>query len=218
MNTVNLGLAGNYAILSKAGITNVSPSLIVSDIGVSPISSTAITGFSLKACNQYSTSAQVNGKIFAPNFQNPTPANLTTAILNMQEAYANANLIAPHFTELCGGDLSNRTLVASVYKWSNGVVINKDLTLHGGENDVMVMQIAKTLTMATGTKIILTGGLQAKNIYWIVAETVAINTSAHFEGTILAKTNITLCANASVNGRLLAQTSVTLIKNTIVGM
>jgi len=217
MDTVNLGLAGNYTILTKSGITNVPKSIIVGNLGCSPISSTALTGFSMTACNQYSTSAQVNGKIYAPNFQNPTPANLTTAILDMQNSYTNANLIVPKFTELCGGDLSNRTLVASVYKWSNGIVINKDLTLHGGANDTFILQIDKGLNLATGTKIILTGGLQAKNIFWIIAESVVLLANSHFEGTILAKTNITLGANASVNGRLLAQTSVTLIKNTIVG-
>jgi len=217
MDIVNLGLAGNYAILTKAGITNVSPSLIVSDIGVSPISSTAITGFSMTACNQYSTSAQVNGKIFAPNFQNPTPANLTTAILDMESAYTDCCNRVPKFTELCGGNLSSRTLVANCYKWSNGVVINKDLTLFGSANDIFIFQIAKGLNLATGIKIILTGGVQAKNIYWAVAESVVLLAGSHFEGTTLAKTNITLGANASVNGRLLAQTSVTLIKNTIVG-
>ena len=68
MNIINLGLAYNYTLLTKSGITNVPESIITGNIGTSPISSNAITGFSLKACNQYSTSAQVNGKIYAPNF------------------------------------------------------------------------------------------------------------------------------------------------------
>ena len=136
----------------------------------------------------------------------------------MQEAYTDCCNRVPKYTELCGGNLSSRTLVANCYKWSNGIVINKDVTLFGDANSVFIFQIAKGITMATGTKIILTGGLQAKNIFWASAETVSILAGCHFEGTILAKTNITLCANASVNGRLLAQTSVTLIKNTIVGM
>ena len=44
---VDLGTAGNFAVLSKAGISTVPPSAIVGDIGVSPIDSTAITGFDL---------------------------------------------------------------------------------------------------------------------------------------------------------------------------
>jgi len=44
---VNLGTAGNYAILAKTGISTVPNSVITGNIGVSPIDSTAITGFSL---------------------------------------------------------------------------------------------------------------------------------------------------------------------------
>jgi hypothetical protein len=213
---INLGLASNYAILAKAGITNVPDSIITGNMGVSPIASTAITGFSLTACNQFSTSKQVDGKVYASNFQNPTPSNLTTAISNMETAYTDAAGRTPGHTEMYTGNLSGKTLMAGVYKWSTGILIVKDLTLKGDVNDVFIFQIAKGINLATNTKIILTGGLQAKNIFWQVCETVALGTGSHFEGTILAKTNITLGANASVNGKLLSQTAVTLIKNTII--
>lgn len=219
MNTINLGLAGNYAILAKAGITNVPTSSITGDIGVSPIASTAITGFSLiaDASREFSKSSQVTGKIYAPNYKVPTPSNLTNAVLNMGTAYVDAAGRAPNYTEIYRGNISGETLIPGVYKWSNSILIVSDLTLHGGINDMFILQTAKGLDLAVGTKIILTGGVQAKNIIWQCAETVALNTGSHFEGTILAKTNITLGANASVNGRLLAQTAVTLIKNIIVG-
>jgi hypothetical protein len=213
---INLGLASNYAILTKAGITNVPNSNITGDIGASPIASTAITGFSLIANNQYSISSQVTGKVYAANYTVPTPSNLTTAILNMEAAYRDAAGRTPGHTELYTGNLSGKILSPGVYKWSTGVLINSDLNLYGDINDIFIFQIAKGLNLATGIKVILTGGVQAKNIYWQVCETVALGTGSHFEGTILAKTNITLGANASVNGRLLAQTACTLIKNTIV--
>ncbi|MCR4303609.1 MAG: ice-binding family protein, partial [Gallionella sp.] len=43
---VVLGTAGNFAILAKSGISTVPASAVTGDIGVSPISQTAITGFS----------------------------------------------------------------------------------------------------------------------------------------------------------------------------
>ena len=58
-------------------------------------------------------------------------------------------------------------------------------------------------------------GVQAKNIFWQVAQTVAIGTGSHFEGIVLCKTNISLGTKASINGRLLAQTAVTLIMSTV---
>lgn len=215
---VNLGTACNYAILSKTGISTVPNSVITGNIGVSPITSTAITGFSLAldATTAFSTSTQVTGKAYAPDYASPTPSNLTTSISNMETAYTDAAGRAPNYTELYTGDISGQTLNAGVYKWGSGVLINSDVYLNGGPDDVFIFQVAKGITQAAGTKIILTGGAQAKNIFWQSAETVAIGTGAHFEGIILGKTNITLGTNASINGRLLAQTAVTLIKSTVV--
>ncbi|MCB2293654.1 DUF3494 domain-containing protein [Clostridium algoriphilum] len=216
--SVNLGTAGNYAVLSKSGISSVPNSVITGNIGVSPIASTAITGFSLTkdVTNEFSVSNQIIGKAYAADYDSPTSSILTTAINNMETAYTDAAGRAPNYTELYNGDISGQTLTAGVYKWGTGVLINSDVTLNGGPNDVWIFQIAKGITQASDTKIILTGGAQAKNIFWQAAETVSIGTDAHFEGIILGKTNITLETNASINGRLLAQTAVTLIKNTVV--
>jgi len=215
---VNLGAAGNYAILAKSGISSVPNSVITGDIGVSPITSTAITGFSLTvdATNQFSSSIQVIGKAYAPDYASPTASNLTTAVSNMETAYTDAAGRPSNYTELYTGDISGQTLTAGVYKWGTGVLINGDVTLSGGPNDVFIFQIAKGITQAAGAKIILAGGAQAKNIFWQAAGAVSIGTGAHFEGIILGKTNITLGTNASINGRLLAQTAVTLIMNTVV--
>ncbi|MGB3368564.1 MAG: ice-binding family protein [Acidaminobacteraceae bacterium] len=215
---VNLGEAGNYAILSKTGISTVPNSVITGDIGVSPISSTAITGFSLTldSTNQFSTSTQVVGKVHAPDYTAPTPSNLTTAVSNMQTAYVDAAGRAANYTELYNGDISGKTLTSGVYKWGTGVLITSDVTLTGGPDDVWIFQIAKGITQDANTKIILAGGAQAKNIFWQTAGSVSIGTGAHFEGIILGKTNIALKSHASINGRLLAQTAVTLITNTVV--
>jgi hypothetical protein len=40
---VDLGAAGNFTILAKTGITTTGTTLVVGDIGVSPIAATAIT-------------------------------------------------------------------------------------------------------------------------------------------------------------------------------
>lgn len=218
MTPVNIGTDGNYAILSKTGISSVPNSVITGNIGVSPIDSTGITGFSLSedATNEFSRSTQVTGKAYASDYTSPTPSKLTTSISDMETAYTDAAGRAPNYTELYTGDISGKTLTAGVYKWGTGVLINNDVTLHGGANDVFVFQVAKGITQASGTKIILTGGVQAKNIFWQSAENVEIGSDAHFEGIVLGKTNITLGTSASMNGRLLAQTAVTLIKSTVV--
>ena len=62
---INLGTAGNYAILAELVISTVPNSVITGDIGVSPIAATAITGFTLTqdATNAFSTSTQITGVV-----------------------------------------------------------------------------------------------------------------------------------------------------------
>ena len=107
------------------------------------------------------------------------------------------------------------TLVPGLYKWGTGVSVSKDVTLSGGSNDVWIFQIAGSMTQANATRVTLAGGAQAKNVFWQAAGVVAIGTTAHFEGIMLAKTNIAVKTGASANGRLLAQTAVTLQENAV---
>jgi hypothetical protein len=107
------------------------------------------------------------------------------------------------------------TLAPGLYKWGTGVSITNDVTLNGGSNDVWIFQIAQGLTVASGKKVILSGGAQSKNIFWQVGSNAEIGTTAQFNGNILAKTAINLRTGASVNGRALAQTAVTLQSNVV---
>jgi hypothetical protein len=215
---VALGTAGNYVILAKSAISNVPTSAITGDVGLSPAAASFITGFSLRPPpGVYATSSQVTGTIFAADYAGPTPANLTTAIGDMQTAYTDAaGRPTPDYTELASGSIGGLTLPAGLYKWSNTVTISSDVTLNGSATDVWIFQIAGGLTQASATRVILTGGALAKNVFWQAFGVVSIGTTAHMEGQVLAQTSITLATGASVNGRLLAQTAVTLAGNTVI--
>ena len=209
---VNLGAAGNFVILAQAGITNVPTSAITGNVGLSPAAGSNITGL---------TCVEVTGTIYDVNNTGPAPcttmdvARLTAAIDAKGLAYTDANSRAPDYTELGTGNLGGLNLGPATYKWSTGVLIPTNLTLTGGPNDVWIFQIAGTLTQASATRVTLTGGAQAKNVFWQVADVVAIGTTAHFEGIVLAKTMIAVNTGASVTGRLLAQTAVTLQMNAV---
>jgi hypothetical protein len=217
---VNLGTAGSYVILAKSGISTVPPSAVTGDLGVSPIDSTALTGFSLilDGSGQFSTSSQVTGKLYAPDYASPTPANLTTAVSDMETAYTDAaGRTLPDATELGSGNIGGMTLAPGLYKWSTDLTIPTDVTFSGGPNDVWIFQIAGNISIAGAKSVILSGGAQARNIFWQVAGGVgvALGTTSHFEGIILTQAGITLQTGASINGRLLAQTAVTLDANTV---
>jgi hypothetical protein len=213
---VNLGAAGNYIILAKTAISNIPTSAITGDVGLSPAATSFITGFSITNATGYATSTQVTGKIFAADMASPTPINLTTAVENMITAYNDAaGRPTPDFSELATGNIGGSTLTPGLYKWTNTVTIPSDITISGGSDDVWIFQIAGDLTQSNAVNVTLTGGAQAKNIFWQVAGTVTIGTTSHFEGIILSQTGITLQTGATLNGRTLAQTAVILDKNTL---
>jgi hypothetical protein len=171
----------------------------------------------MDASNQFSTSSLVTGKVYAPGYAVPTPANMTAAVSDMQIAYTNAaGRTLPAATELGAGNIGGMTLAPGLYKWGTGVTIPIGVTLSGGANDVWIFQIAQTLTVSNGAHVTLSGGAQAKNIFWQVAGQTTLGTTSVFNGNILCQTAIVLNTGATLNGRALAQTAVTLNANTVV--
>jgi uncharacterized repeat protein (TIGR02543 family) len=218
---VNLGLSGDYVILSESGISTTGVTAITGNMGISPAAATYITGFGLilPAGGAFSTSSLVTGNIYAPGYAAPTPANLTTAVTNMATAFTTANGLAPTVTELLAGNLNSQTLAPGVYKWSTGLLITTGLTLDGGGDPCAswVFQVAGDLTVANSAIITLANGANPKNIFWVVAGSKAqLGTGVDFSGNILCKTLISLNTGAKVLGRLLAQTAVTLNASTVV--
>ena len=215
---VLLGTAGNYTVLAKAAISTVPTSAITGDIAVSPAAATFITGFDLvlDATTLFSKSTQVTGQVTAASYTAPTPTLLTVAVANMEGAYTDAaSRPNPNFLELGTGNIGGRTLVPGLYKWTSTVTIPTNVTLAGGANDVWIFQTTGDLSMAVGKQVTLTGGAQAKNVFWQVAGKVTIGGTSHFEGILLCKTDVTMQTSSTMKGRILAQTQVALQKATV---
>ncbi len=211
LQVVNLGVSGEFVILSKSGITDVYKSAVTGDIGTSPITGAAIT----LACDE------VTGTIFSVDAAGPAckvtnASRLTTAVANMETAYTDAaGRSNPDYLNLGAGNIGGKTLKAGLYKFTTDLIIPSDITLSGNSTDVWIFQVAGTLDMSNAVRITLAGGAQARNIFWQTSGAVTLGTTSHFEGTILGQTAINLQTGATVNGRLLAQTEVTLQMNTV---
>jgi hypothetical protein len=219
---VNLRSAEDFAVLSKTGISTTGTTFITGNIGVNPVTSTAITGFGLilDSSNAFATSTLVSGRVYAPDYAVPTPAKMVTAINDLHTAYVDAaGRTLPDATELGAGDISGMTLAPGLYKWSTGLLVasGTTVTLSGGANDVWIFQIAGDLTVAPNAIVALDGGAQAKNIFWQVGggTGVTLETDSQFKGIVLAAKAIEIKDRAAVLGRMLAETGVTLIANEI---
>ena len=221
-----LGDAGNYTILSKSGITNVSPSAIVGNVGTSPITGAAL----LLTC------AEVDGLIHTVAAAGPNglckktrASDLTTAVGNMEAAYTAAASLthssSAHLNVDAGSLGVGVTLQPGVYTWGSTLLIPTDITLDNDStstNPIWIFQVAGTLTMSNNVQMTFTknSGLgtigDADDVFWQVSGAVTLGTGSLFQGTLLGKTSIAVQTGAKVNGRLLAQTAVTLQMNTII--
>ena len=176
---VLLGSAGEFAILSKAGISTVPASAITGDIGVSPIAADAITGFSLiaDASNTFSTSDQVTGKCYAADYSSPTPSKMTTAISDMETAYTDAagRAISDSANlNVKAGRIAGETFKEGVYNWGSDIDVAKDIYLEGNSDSLFLFQTTGNVVVGTGAKVVLladssgNGMISPANIVWQV--------------------------------------------------
>jgi hypothetical protein len=230
INTVNLGDAEEYVILAKTGIaTTATKSTITGDIGVSPITATAITGFDLSRDSlEYSTSAQITGKAYASDYDAPTKEALTAAVDDMMTAYTDAagrpNSDGARI-DLNRGNLGgeyggkDHELTPGVYTFGTGVTIAEDIYFDGDrdEDSVFIIQTAGSLEQVAGTKVILENGARAENIFWQVATHVEVGAGAEMQGILLAKTKVDFIIGSELTaGRVLTQTACNLDGATII--
>jgi hypothetical protein len=229
---VNLRTAGDFVILAKAGITNVPGGVITGNIGVSPIAASAMTGFDLimDSSNEFSTSAEVTGSAYAPNYMSPTGTKLTTAVSDMLTAYNDAAArpvtsgpfegagAGATYTNLGAGEIGGLTLTPGVYTYTIDVRITSENVIFDGQNDpnsVFIIKTSKNVLQAAGTQVTLTGGAKAENIFWSVAQEVEIGAGAHMKGILLVATAVKFITGSNFVGRVLAATAVTLQQATV---
>ena len=225
---VNLGTAGDFAILTKSGVTTTGVTSVDGDVGTSPIAAEAITGFSLimDSSNEYSMSTLVThpGKVWAASYTSPTPSKMTTAISDMETAYTDAaSRVNPDQLDLGAGTIEGMTLEPGLYKWGSNVGFT-NLWFNGTGNDsghlssadpVWILQMTGDLNVGSGAIITLEDGAKEKNIFWQVAGSTTLHTTAEMKGTILCAMAIVFQTGSSLNGKALAQTEVTLDAATV---
>jgi uncharacterized protein (TIGR03437 family) len=191
----------NFAVLAGSAIIASGSNAVTGDIGVSP--GTTVTGV---------PPGTLNGTVHAGD---PVAAQ---AMADFRAAYRDAAARSVEALTVAG-DLGGKTFTAGLYRSLSSLEISSgDVTLdaRGDVNAVFIFQMATTLTTAPNTRILLTGGAQAFNVFWEVGTSATLGINSLFNGSILADQSITLGSGATLVGRLATRTgAVTLVSNTI---
>ncbi|MCC8908537.1 ice-binding family protein [Curtobacterium sp. GD1] len=198
---IGLGTAATYGVLGASTVTNTGPTTVQGDLGLSP--GTSITGFG----------GPGNGIVDGTVHQ--TDAAAAQAQADTTTAYDVAASLTP--TQTGVSELNGLSLSPGVYTGDAlRLADTGTLTLAGSADSVWVFQAASTLTIGSGTRILITGGASSCNVFWQVGSSATIGSAAQFQGTVLADQSVTATTGATVVGRLLARTAaVTLDTNTI---
>ena len=203
---VNLNSAGRFGILSGVGISNNAGFSVINnmDVGISPGARSSVTGFP--------PATVVGGAIYASDDLAPpgTLAMLTQAKLDLTNAYLFAEGATAPAPVTVSGDQGGKTLAPGIYKSTSTLLIQAgDLTLdgQGDPNATWIFQVASAFTTVGGAggNVILTGGAQAKNIFWQTGSSAVIGDYTSFYGNVLALQSITMNSHATAVGRMLAR-------------
>jgi hypothetical protein len=214
-NTVNLGSSERFGILAGVGVSNNAgfSEIRNMDVGISPGVRSSVTGFP--------PAIIVEGAIYASD--DITPQGISATLIKAKQDLTNAYLFAEGASTpapaTVSGDQGGKTLAPGIYKSTSTLLIQSgDLTLdaQGDANAVWIFQVASDFTTVGGAggNVILSGGAQAKNIFWQVGRSATIGNYTIFKGNILALTSITLNSHATVQGRMLARNGSVVMTHT----
>lgn len=198
-----MGVANTFGAIASSTLTSTGATVITGDCGTYP--GTSITGFG----------AGMGSCTGSTDAGNTAASNAEAACL---VAYTNAEALIP--TKTLSTDLGGLTLGPGVYNFTTlDAVLSSTLTLNGtsNTNGQFVFQISTTFQTTTSTsKVVLIGGAQACNIYFLVGSSATIVGGSELQGNVLAYTSIAFQSGASNQGTLCAlNAAVTLIDNAL---
>ena len=212
---VDLLTADRFGILAGVGISNNAgfSEIHNMDVGISPGVRSSVTGFP--------PAIIVNGAIYASD--DLVPAGVSAMLIQAKQDLTNAYLFAEAATSpapaTVSGDQGGLTLAPGIYKSTSTLLIQSgDLTLdaQGDANAVWIFQVASDFTTVGGAggSVILSGGAQAKNVFWQIGSSATIGNGTAFKGNVLALTSITMGPNATAVGRMLARNGAVVMTST----
>jgi hypothetical protein len=188
---IALGSASTYGIMATAAVTAASASVINGDVSLNP--GTSMTGF---------PPAVVNGTVHINDTFSAQAKSDLLAAYNNAKGLACATTVGS--ADLGGLYVYPTGIPPGVYCSGSTMLVGAHIVLDGGgnANAVWVFQVGSSLT--SNADVTLTGGAQAKNVFWVTGLDATVGSGTTFNGTILAGRDANSAGTATLYGRILA--------------
>lgn len=183
----SLGSAAPYGVFASAdaAVTLAVDSLIDGDVGLMDGLGTCgnCTGVTV-------TGAIENGTVAAGQAQTAFQAAYTDAANRATNACAIVDTELSSAQANCAGTTNGPVYVAGLYRSASpiGIGDNQTITLdaRGNPDAVFIFQSDAAITTGTSSTVILAGGAQARNVWWMAGSAATLGVSSDFKGTVIA--------------------------------
>jgi hypothetical protein len=199
--TINLGAAADFSVLAYAEVTNTGATSVTGLVGVSPGTSIVpgSSGFSFLGSGAIGSVSAAAAAKFA-----------------ITDAYLQASSRTTGEERFKVLNIAGITFGPGLYKSSAALEVNGILTLDGP--GVYIFNVESTFIVSTGSKIVLTGGARACDVFWRMGSAATFKVGSEVAGTFMAYSAITVQTNVKVDGRLFAlNEAVTMDTNVVSG-
>lgn len=198
---LDLGIVESFAAMAYSSITSSPTSNIKGKVGLKPGTRTLIA---LDAATEVE-GGSIN--IYSGDDVGDKAIYLSLAREDLISAYreAEARPTDKDKIEAYSGKIGGKTLPAGIYRWSNGVVIDSDVSLSGNSKDIWIFQITGNVDVASGAHVKMVDGSKARNVYWQISGKVNLDANSEIPGTMMAQLTIEMKNAAKLKGRALVK-------------
>lgn len=208
---VDLGTAGDFAILAGSAITDAGGASVINtgDVGVYPGTANGLLASQVIGGTIRSRPSDDGLLLQAQN-------DLTTAYVEA----GNRPVPGANNFGVVDNQLGGQTLLPGVYSFGHAATANLigTLTLDPGADldPVWIFLASSDLIVQSGSSVVLMNGATSCDVFWWVGSSATIGTNSDFVGNIMADQSIALQTGATLDGSALARiAAVTLDHNTI---
>ncbi|GAB3490630.1 hypothetical protein GCM10027399_07880 [Curvibacter fontanus] len=182
-----LGAAATYGVFaSNAAVTLAVDSSVTGDVGLNPAG----------ACNNCVVGVTVlngvvhNGDQAAIDAQAAFGAAYVDAANRATNACAIVDGELANAQAACAGVTNGPVYAPGLYRTASPIGVGSNFTItldaKGNPDAVFIFQTGAAITTGTRSAVVLAGGAQAKNVWWMAGSAATLGVSSTFKGTVIA--------------------------------